>query len=193
MYNVIIVYESSDNMKKIYIVLTSTTTYLARIIRTYTKDEYSHSSISLDKELNQMYSFGRLNPYIPWWGGFTRESIDFGSFKRFQNAGVEIYSLEVTEGTYKKIKKTIEKFKRHKDEYTFNIPGLFAVAFNKRITKDNSFYCAEFVKHILEDSKASTGLPDIIRPENFRYMEGVNLEYTGTLKDYVNIFRTNLN
>jgi hypothetical protein len=58
-------------MKKVYIVLTSTTTYLARIIRTYTKDEYSHSSISLDKELNQMYSFGRLNPYIPWWGGFT--------------------------------------------------------------------------------------------------------------------------
>lgn len=180
-------------MKKVYIVLTSTTTYLARIIRTYTKDEYSHSSISLDKELNQMYSFGRLNPYIPWWGGFTRESPDFGTFKRFENAGVEVYSLTVTEGQYKKIKKAIARVQRHKDEYSFNVLGLFAIAFNKRIKKDKCFYCAEFVKHILEDSQIETGLPELIRPENFRTMPGVNLEYSGILKDYANIYRTNLN
>ena len=180
-------------MKKIYIVLTSTTTYLARIIRTYTKDKYSHSSISLDKELNQMYSFGRLNPYIPWWGGFTRESVNFGTFKRFQNAGVEVYSLTVTESQYKKMKKAIAKVQRHKKEYSFNVLGLFAVAFKKKIRIKKSFYCAEFVKHVLEDSHIETGLPELIRPENFRTMRGVNLEYRGILKDYVNHFRTNLN
>lgn len=30
-----------------------------------------------------MYSFGRLNPYNPFWGGFVHESIDKGTFKRF--------------------------------------------------------------------------------------------------------------
>lgn len=180
-------------MKKIYIILTRTNTYLSRLIAMYTKDQYTHSSISLDKELNQMYSFGRLNAYIPWWGGFTKESTEFGSFKRFQNAGVEIYSLKVTESQYKKIKKSINRIKRHKKEYKFNVIGLFAIAFNKKINKDNTFYCAEFVKYLLDTSDINNDLPELIRPENFRKLSGANLEYTGTLKEYINIFRTNLN
>ena len=63
-------------MKKIYIVLTHSGTTLSKIIKGFTKDEFSHVSISLDKELNEMYSFGRLNPYNPFWGGFVHEYID---------------------------------------------------------------------------------------------------------------------
>ena len=54
-------------MKQIYIVLTHTGTALSTIIKYYTKDEFSHVSISLDEELEEMYSFGRLNPYNPFW------------------------------------------------------------------------------------------------------------------------------
>ena len=180
-------------MKKIYIILTSTPTYLARMIRSYTKAEYSHSSIALDQELNQMYSFGRLNAYIPFWGGFTQESIDFGSFKRFKNSGVEVYSLTVTNSKYRRIKKTIEQFQENKKDYNFNIPGMFAVAFHKRLKFDDAFYCAEFVKYVLEECEIATGLPDTISPEDFRKMEGLKLEYSGLLSEYVNIFRTNLN
>ena len=49
-------------MKKIYIVLTYTGTILSRIIKVFTKKEYSHVSIALDQDLKYMYSFGRLNP-----------------------------------------------------------------------------------------------------------------------------------
>ena len=55
----------AENKKKIYIVLTYSGTILSRIIRAYTGDEYSHVSIALDKDLEEMYSFGRLNPYNP--------------------------------------------------------------------------------------------------------------------------------
>lgn len=72
-------------MKKIYIVLTHTGTVLSRMIKMYTKGNFSHISIALDKELNQMYSFGRLNPYNPFWAGFVHESIYNGTFKRFKN------------------------------------------------------------------------------------------------------------
>lgn len=180
-------------MKKIYIILASSPTYLSRIIKAYTKDEYSHSSISLDKELNEMYSFGRLNAYNPFFGGFTQESVDFGTFKRFKKSNVEIYSLEVTESQYKRIKRTIERVEKNRKDYSFNVVGLFAVAFNKKIQVENHFYCAEFVKYVLENSKIDTGLPNLIRPECFRSMEGLNLEYTGRLCDYTNIFKTNLN
>lgn len=40
-------------MKKIYLILTHTGTILSKIIRTYTKDEFTHVSISLDNELRR--------------------------------------------------------------------------------------------------------------------------------------------
>lgn len=36
-------------MKKIYIILTHTGTILSKIIKEFTKDEFSHVSIALDK------------------------------------------------------------------------------------------------------------------------------------------------
>ena len=56
-------------MRKTYIILTYTGTILSKIVKIYTKKEYSHVSISLDSDLTQMYSFGRLNPYNPFIGG----------------------------------------------------------------------------------------------------------------------------
>lgn len=84
-------------MKKIYLVLAHTGTTLATIIKYYTKDEFSHVSIALDDELEEMYSFGRLNPYNPFWGGFVHENIYKGTFKRFKNTKTEVYSLLVTD------------------------------------------------------------------------------------------------
>ena len=72
-------------MKKIYIILTHTGTTLSKIIKKYTKDEFSHVSISLDVKLENMYSFGRLKPYNPFIGGFVHEYINKGTYKRFYN------------------------------------------------------------------------------------------------------------
>lgn len=171
-------------MRKIYIVLTYTGTILSKIIKIYTKDEFSHVSISLDEELKQMYSFGRLNPYNPFIGGFVHEDMNSGTFKRFKKTKTAIYSLEVNEEEYIKIQKTIKKIQEAKKPYRFNVIGLFAIGLKLRIRKKHSFYCAEFVKYSLEKSGIQTNLPAMIRPENFRYLEKINLEYTGKLRDY---------
>jgi len=73
-----------NKTKKIYIVLTYTGTILSKVIRVYTRAEYCHVSLSLDKRLRKMYSFGRLNPYNPFIGGFVHEGINVGTFKRFK-------------------------------------------------------------------------------------------------------------
>ena len=98
----------------IYIILTHTGTVLSRIIRCYTKDEYSHVSIALDKNLENMYSFGRLNPYNPFFGGFVHEKVNEGVYKRFKNTKTCIYSLEIEDSKYRKIEKTINKMKKIK-------------------------------------------------------------------------------
>ena len=63
-------------MRKVYLVLTYTGTILSRIVKLYTRKEYSHVSIALDENLEEMYSFGRVNPYIAFIGGFVHEGID---------------------------------------------------------------------------------------------------------------------
>lgn len=176
----------SDNMKnkEIYIVLTHTGTILSRIVKLYTKEEYTHVSISLDKELNQMYSFGRKYAYNPFIGGFVHESLKYGTFKRFKNSKTEIYSLKVTEEQYEKLEKIINDFSKKKELYKFNTIGLFLVALKYRYKKRNSFYCAEFVKYLFDRIKIKSNLPSIVKPNDFRKIEKIELVYHGILKKY---------
>lgn len=175
---------SKQQNRKIYIVLTYTGTFLSKIIKHYTQEEFSHVSLSLDKELNEMYSFGRLNPYNPFIGGFIKEGIKKGTFKRFKNTISEIYCIELTNKQYQKIKQKIKKMKRKNHLYKFNVIGLFAIAFKIKRTKENYFYCAEFVKYLLDECKLEHNLPDMIKPNDFKHIEGSILTYRGILREY---------
>lgn len=186
-------------MKKIYIILTHTGTALSKLIKGFTKDEFSHVSIALDIELKEMYSFGRLNPYNPFWGGFVHEYIDKGTFKRFYKTRAKVYSLEITEQQYESIKSNIDQIKNNKENYKFNIIGLFAAGFHKKIEKEKSFYCAEFVKYVMEKADIKTDLPDIVKPEDFKNIKELQEIYGGLLRKYqspkinvVELIRNNL-
>lgn len=171
-------------MKTIYIVLTHTGTLLSRVIKFYTKNEFSHSSIALDNELKKMYSFGRLNPNNPFIGGFVHEYIDKGTFKKFKNTVTKVYEMNVTDEQYVKINNIINDLKLHKDEYKFNILGLFLVALRFKYKRKKSFYCAEFVEYVLQETGIENKFPKIIRPEDFKKIENKELVYSGLLRDY---------
>lgn len=171
-------------MKKIYIILTYTGTFLSKIIKCYTRDEFSHVSIALDPQLNKMYSFGRLNPYNPFYGGFVHEGINRGTFKRFSKTRANVYSLEIEDEQYEKLKNAIMNIKQLRKCYRFNLLGLFAVGFNIKIRAEKTFYCAEFVKYVLDQAKIKTSLPELVRPESFKQIENLKLEYEGLLKFY---------
>jgi len=146
---------------------------------------YSHVSIALDKDLRELYSFGRVNPYVAFIGGLVKESLTSGTFKRFKNTNAGVYELKVTDEQYEKIKNKIEKMFIHKDEYKFNIKGLFYVAINKKVKKPKTFYCAEFVKYVLENANIDTAcLPEIIKPEDFKKLPNMKMIYKGKLKKY---------
>ena len=125
-----------------------------------------------------------MNPYNPFIGGFVHEYIDKGTFKRFKNTKAKIYELQVEEEQYQKMEQTIAEFEKNKQNYKFNIIGLFSAGFNIRITRENSYYCAEFVKHVIETAGIETGLPEIIKPEHFKNLEGLKEIYSGKLKEY---------
>lgn len=170
-------------MKKIYIILTYTGTILSKIVKIYTRREYSHVSISLNEDLTKMYSFGRINPYNPFSGGFVHEEIDKGTFKRFKKTKTKIYSLEISEEQYEKLESIIEQMKAKKNLYKFNVIGLLGIMLNVKIKREKYFYCAEFVKYVLEQSQVLE-LPDLVKPEDFEKVSGISEIYRGVLREY---------
>ena len=172
-------------MKKIYIVLAHTGTILSRIIRMYTGAEYTHVSIALDEDLTKMYSFGRKYSYIAFLGGFVKEGSNFGTFKRFYNTGISVYEVNITDEQYKKVNERIEYVKLHKDEYKFNIIGLALAGINKKLNREKTYYCAEFVRAVLKKSDVDTTyLPEVIKPEHFKELKNSHLIYKGLFRTY---------
>ncbi|MBP3463413.1 MAG: hypothetical protein ACI4VN_02070 [Clostridia bacterium] len=172
-------------MRKIYIVLTYTGTLLSNFIKLYTQKDYSHVSLSFDEELEEMYSFGRLYTYNAFIGGFIKESLTSGTYKRFKNTETSVYEIEITAKQYIEIQKFVKAMYKRRKEYKFNLIGLFFVMFNKKIKRKNALYCAEFVKRALEEGNVDVSyLPEIIKPEDFKKMKNAKLIYKGKLRKY---------
>ena len=175
-------------MRKVYIVLTYTGTILSKIVKLYTRKEFSHVSIALDENLDEMYSFGRIHPYNPFWGGFIHENRNKGTFKRFKKTKSRIYSMQVNEEQYEEVKRVIKDIndKNKVKSYKFNVIGLITVMFNYHLKRERCFYCAEFVKYCLEESKIVTDLPEVIKPDDFNKLESSDIEevFRGLLRDY---------
>ena len=94
--------------KSIYIILSQTGTMFSKALKFFTGAEYNHASISLSPTLNKMYSFGRLNPYNPFIGGFVQEGKDIGTFKRFSKTKAMVLEIKINCDQYEKIKFMIE-------------------------------------------------------------------------------------
>ena len=95
-----------------------------------------------------------------------------------------MYSLEITDEQYEKIRKKIKEIQKDKEKYRFNTLGLFAAGFHKKIGEEHSFYCAEFVKYVIENAGVNTGLPEVVKPEDFKYMKWLREVYSGLLRKY---------
>ena len=171
-------------MKKVYIVLTYTGTLLSSLIRVFTRDKYCHCSLALDKELNEMYSFGRLTAYNPLVGGFTREGIHFGTFKRFKKTTSEVLELKVTDKSYKKIIEIIDEYKHKRERYGYDFIGLVVAISGKKFKRPKHFYCSDFVKDVFNRAGVDNNLPKIPKPEDFKKIKNTRLIYEGLLRQY---------
>ena len=98
----------SHQNRQLYIVISQTGTLLSRILKQITGAEYNHASISLSRDLERMYSFGRRHPYNPFWGGFVIESPRIGTFKRFSETKVLVLSVSVTEEQHAELKEMLD-------------------------------------------------------------------------------------
>ena len=171
--------------QNIYIVITQTGTVLSRLLKIITRKQYNHASIALDKELNEMYSFGRLNPYNPFWGGFVHESIHYGTFKRFHNTEAIVLEVKINNSAYQELMKQIYFINDHKTDYGYNYLGLLLCGIGKSYSKKNRYYCSEFVRDLLllTNADGAEFIPKNVHPMDFSFLPSKNI-YKGKLKYY---------
>lgn len=170
----------------IYIMLTNTGTLFTKMIQTYTRAPYNHASISFNKELSEMYSFGRKNPNNPLNGGFVKEDIQTGTFSKYPGTTCVIYELQATERQIEKMKRVLRVFIQKDKKYLYNLLGVIGIALKEPVEFSNSYFCSQFVAEILQRSgiRLWNKLPALVTPDDFRQCDRLKLVYEGKLSEY---------
>ncbi|MEK3718256.1 MULTISPECIES: hypothetical protein [unclassified Paenibacillus] len=170
----------------VYIMLTNTGTLFTKLIQGYTKAPYNHASISFNRELSELYSFGRKHPANPLNGGFVKEDIRTGTYSKYPETTCVIYELQVTDREVEKMKRVLQVFIRSRQKYLYNILGVIGIALKEPVEFSNSYFCSQFVAEILERSgiKLWNKLPALVTPDDFRQSDRLHLVYYGKLSEY---------
>lgn len=171
--------------KKIYVVLTRSTTVLSRLIHHLKGDEYTHAALAFDRDLNYMFSFGRRRPGNPFVGCFKRERIDESIYKNESRLPGVIIEIPVSPEQYLSISSQIETFLLNSHLYSYNYLGLAGNLFNRVHHNNTRFFCSEFVYHVLHrggvcDLKMPRGR---VHPQDLTRLGG-EVIFKGNLMEY---------
>lgn len=182
---------TENSQRKIYVLLSRTHTLPAKLIRLFTGEPYSHTSVALDIELKQLYSFARKHVHNPFDCGFIDEDIETGIFGMDKNVYCSVYEVPVTEEQYQLIKQEINVFIKNRETYKYNYTGLFGVMFGKNVADGKHFFCSQFVSYIFYKSGIHLFSKEIglIKPYDFHIKLKNNRIYKGKLSEYRRFLR----
>lgn len=185
------VYEPEEEDYSVYIVLSKTQTLPSQVIKLWTREPYAHTSLAMDVELKEMYSFARKHLHNPFDCGFINEDITTGVFGRDVHTTCRIGRLRVTKEQYDKIKEILEQFKSEKAFYRYNYLGILGVMCRRSVERRYNYFCSQFVSYVLRKAGIPliTKKPGLTCPRDFRMCEGLEVIYEGKLRNYRNYLK----
>ena len=170
------------NMKPIYVVLSYRGSKFENLINKIKHSRYSHAALSLDTNMNKLYSFGQ--------DGFAVESLDY-YIGRYKDSTLKILCIFIDNKSYQKIASTISYYigKKNKTKYSFS--GCIRTLTGE-VTDDRyslKMICSEFVDQLLK--LANVSLSDknsnLVIPNDFDLVNDSHnfyILYEGMCKDY---------
>ncbi len=170
-------------MKTVYVLLSRSNTFCARMIRCMTSCRYNHVSIALDRGLSPLYSFARRKINNPLIGGFIAENIHTGIFGKNGEQPCALYEMQIEDTAYEKLTERIERYLRDYDSYRYNFLGVPLCYLGIPLERKHHFLCSQFVASMLGDTDACT-LPrpvSLMQPMDFTDVPELRLVYSGPL------------
>lgn len=170
-------------MSFVYLIESNNPTVLSQAIGAFSHYPYNHLSISLDRSLTEVYSFGRMKPNNPLNGGFVQEDY---THPFYSHSKVRVYAIEVSDEQLDQLKQRITTFEEAADEWRYNFLGLFPAYVKVSWTRDHHYFCSQFVASLLKEADILSHdfNPNISHPKDV--IEGIQptLIYEGALWEY---------
>lgn len=172
--------------KYAYVLLTETPSRVGWAIRRILKIPFSHSSLGLDKEFENIYSFGRHLPQNPFVGGLIKETLFDLSLGSQSKLSCRIIRVPLNNKEYEKLLDFIKKIEDEEGKWCFNAIGFFGYFTSMEVKIDGTYFCSEFISQALYH----TGLrlfkkPSfLITPRDFLKLPSNWTVYEGNLREY---------
>lgn len=172
-------------MEKIYFALVDTPGFFAGIIRKVTGIDYIHVALSMDGRLNEAYSIGRRNPFIPLFAGFEKEESN-KIVRAFPTAKYRIVSMECTKEQKEQIKTELMLCYQERFRYHYCILGLPFILFKTPFYQENHYTCSSFSAKLLEECglKLFDKHFSLVTPKDFYELEQTEVEFEGMLCEF---------
>lgn len=166
--------------RTIYILLTRSGTWVSRLIHLATQDCYTHASIGLDGPDGPFYSFARKYRYLALPAGLVEEQVTV--YRRAVPCC--LYELKVSEESYARLRRKLSSMYVQREEYRYNILGVFACYFNLPFQRRRHYFCSQFVAGLLEECGALElpKPPALLRPSDFCGVKGLRPVHQGALE-----------
>jgi hypothetical protein len=171
-------------MKKIYILLTRSTTLVSRTVHFVTKAPYTHVSLCLDDKMRMLYSSSRKNGRTIFPAGPCIERLDYGFWDKHPETPCILHEIEVSDEAYERIREEIQGILDRQEHHHFNIIGLFLCYFDIAWARERHFFCSQFVSEMLRRSDALElpKHPTLMRPMDYARLERLRCVYEGDLR-----------
>lgn len=172
-------------MEKLYIALVDTPGLFAWMIRKVIKINYIHVALAFDRELQEAYSVGRRNPFVPYFAGFEKENLAAIS-RAFPTARYKIYGIPCTKEQKARIMEQIAECYRKRFRYHYCILGLPFLLAGKPFYQKNHYTCSSFIARLLEENHVWS-FPkhfSLVTPRDFYELEGQEVIFEGELRAF---------
>src|SRR5690554_2614543 len=133
------------NMNKIYVVLSATPTKIGMMIRTLTRSSFNHASISLTRDLSEMYSFARYRAHNALVGGFIQEFPQRLTLGKETDVQIKVFEIPIAQDKYEKIKEFIYGVRDDEDQCLYNSLAILGRPFGWGTNTYKAYVCTDFV------------------------------------------------
>ncbi len=173
-------------MQSIYLILMHSNTLPSKIIKAFTGYPYSHVALSLERNCDVIYSFGRRKVHSILNGGFTAEHKHGAFFTCFNKTVCRIFEIEVTDEQYEQLKGRLDEMLECQHDYRYDMIGILPRLFGIPYTRKDRYVCSYFVADMLE--RVAVHKFDkstcFIKPKDFEQLKDLNEVYNGFYRQY---------
>lgn len=173
-------------MPKIYVAFVDTPGLFASVIRHVLHQKYIHVVLSFDEKLDNAYSFGRRNPFIPFFAGMEKENKMLIA-RAFPEADYMVCEVDCTDEQKKWLQQQVAYDYERRWHTHYAVCSLPFIWRQKAFFQKRHYTCSSYLAWLLKE----VGIVDfqkhfsIVTPKDFYLWPEKSVIYEGRLTDFV--------